>query len=73
MRTCTLKLGKDEPVSRNFPNTAGAAESRARGIATPVNVVTPPERGKWRKENPAEIEAIIPLIGPTMEALSYEV
>lgn len=46
-----------------------AAEVRT----TPVNVVTPPERGKWRKENPAEIEAIIPLIRPMMEALSYEV
>ena len=47
---------------------------RAKAAAlstTPVNVVTPPERGKWRKENPGEIEAILPLIAPTMEALGY--
>jgi hypothetical protein len=35
--------------------------------------VTPPERGKWRKENPREIEAIMPLLAPAMEALGYEV
>ena len=45
---------------------------RARAIATtPINVVTPPERGKWRKENLAAIEAILPLVEPTMEALGY--
>jgi hypothetical protein len=47
---------------------------RARAAAlssTPVNVVTPPERGKWRKENPDEITAILELIAPTMEALGY--
>lgn len=37
----------------------------------PVNVVTPPERGKWRRENPKEIENVLPLIQPTMEALGY--
>lgn len=49
---------------------------RAKAAAvrtTPVNVVTPPERGKWRKENPDEIGKIVPLIAPAMEALSYEV
>jgi LPS sulfotransferase NodH len=49
---------------------------RAKAAAvrtTPVNIVTPPERGKWRKENPGEIEAIVPLIAPAMEALGYEV
>lgn len=39
--------------------------------ATPVNVVTPPERGKWRRENPAEIESILPLIEATSRALGY--
>ena len=50
------------------------ASLRAKAAAirtTPVNVVTPPERGKWRKENPAEIEAVVPLLRPTMEALGY--
>jgi LPS sulfotransferase NodH len=46
---------------------------RAAAVATtPINIVTPPERGKWRRENPKEIEAISDLIRPTMEALGYE-
>jgi Sulfotransferase family len=44
--------------------------ARASGT-TPVNVVTPPERGKWRRENPNEIAAILPLIRSTMEELGY--
>lgn len=39
---------------------------------TPVNVVTPPERGKWRRENPGEIAAILPSIAPLMSELGYE-
>jgi sulfotransferase family protein len=47
--------------------------SKARSLKeTPINVVTPPERGKWRHENPSEIEVIMPLIRPTMERLGYE-
>lgn len=42
-----------------------------RLAATPINVVTAPERDKWKRENPAEIEAILPLITPTMERLGY--
>ena len=46
--------------------------SKAAALSTtPVNVVTPPERGKWRRENPGEIEAILPLIAPTMKELGY--
>jgi hypothetical protein len=48
---------------------AKAAEARSK----PVNVVTPPERGKWKRENPMEIERILPLIEPTMERLGYEI
>lgn len=52
----------------------GALRAKAAAArTTPINVVTPPERGKWRKENPREIESIVPLIAPAMEALSYEV
>ncbi len=40
---------------------------------TPVNVVTPPERGKWRRENPREVSSVLPLITPTMHALGYSV
>ena len=47
--------------------------ARAGAIAsTPINTVTPPERGKWRRENPAEIAAVTALIAPTMSALGYE-
>ena len=45
---------------------------KARALnQTPINVVTPPEQGKWRRENPKEISSIIPLIAPTMERLGY--
>jgi hypothetical protein len=47
-------------------------EKAAAARSKPVNVVTPPERGKWRRENPAEMEAVLPLIRPTMERLGYE-
>jgi hypothetical protein len=48
---------------------------RARAMATittPINTVTPPEPGKWKRENPGEIEAVRDLIAPTMRALGYE-
>jgi hypothetical protein len=49
-----------------------AVRERAEASAkTYVNVVTPPERGKWRRENPDEIRSILPLIEPTMERLGY--
>ena len=43
-----------------------AAELRSR---VPINTVTPPEAGKWKRENPDAIAAIMPLIAPTMEVL----
>lgn len=39
---------------------------------TPVNTVTPPEQGKWRRENREAIESILPAIARTMRRLSYE-
>jgi hypothetical protein len=49
-------------------------EQRAAATATtPINVVTPPERGKWRRENPNEINNVLPLIRPTMEAMGYTI
>lgn len=46
--------------------------AKARALKqTPINVVTPPEQGKWRRENPKEISSILPLIEPTMERLRY--
>lgn len=38
---------------------------------TPVNVVTAPEAGKWRRENPAEIENVTPFLAPTLQRLGY--
>ncbi len=50
----------------------GVLRSEAEAISTtPVNTVTPVERGKWRRENPAEIHSILPLIAPTMAKLGY--
>ena len=57
-----LGLPYEEPVR------ARAAATRT----TPINVVTPVERGKWRKENPEEITSVEELIAPTMKKLGYE-
>ena len=51
-----------------------AVKAKAAEVKTkPVNVVTPVEPGKWRRENPAEIRAVLPLIQPTMSAMGYEI
>lgn len=47
---------------------------RAQAIgSTPVNVVSAPERGKWHRENPNEIQSIMWLIEPMMRELGYQV
>lgn len=69
----------DDPVSEVGRLLAGLGlrytpelRRKALGIeSTPINVVTPPERGKWRRENPDEIERILPLIEPMMGRLGY--
>lgn len=50
------------------PAVRAAAESLA---GNPVNVVTAPEPGKWRRENPREIDAVEALLAPTMAKLGY--
>ncbi|MFN2388443.1 MAG: sulfotransferase [Actinomycetota bacterium] len=47
-----------------------AVRAKARRLE-PINTVTPPERGKWRRENPEEIRSVVPLIRPTMDKLGY--
>jgi hypothetical protein len=47
-------------------NLARFAESLPR-----INVVSAPEREKWRHENPEAIERILPLIAPLMQTLGY--
>lgn len=49
----------------------GVGRRAAATGTTPINTVTPPEGGKWRRENPGEIRSILPLIAPTMERLGY--
>ena len=57
----------------DLPYEAAVREKAAATSTTPINTVTPPEPGKWRKENPTEIETIVPLIAPTMTAMGYEI
>lgn len=52
-----------------YEDAVGAKASSTR--TTAINTVTPPEMGKWRRENPQEIKAIFGLIAPTMSALGY--
>lgn len=54
-----------------LPYEDGVRRRAEATTTTPINVVTPPERGKWRKENPGAIESVLPLLAPTMEALGY--
>jgi len=44
----------------------------ASASTTLINTVTPPERGKWKRENPDEIGRILSVIEPTMRALGYD-
>jgi hypothetical protein len=68
----------DDPVAEvgrlldwlNLPYEDRVRAHAAESKTAPVNTVTPPERGKWRRENPREIEAILPLLGPTMDRLT---
>lgn len=57
--------------SLELPYEDGVRRRAEATTTTPINVVTPPERGKWRKENPGAIESVLPLLAPTMEALGY--
>jgi Sulfotransferase family len=53
-----------------LPSEDGLRAAAAGARHSPVNIVTPPEKGKWKRENPTEIEAIEPLIRPTMDRIS---
>ena len=54
------------------PFEAAVRERAQTTRTTPINVVTPPEAGKWRRENPREIEAVSSRLHKTMKALGYE-
>ncbi|MFP5351512.1 MAG: sulfotransferase family protein [Actinomycetota bacterium] len=71
-----LVADPEEEVGRlmgflELPYESAVRAKAAAARTKPVNVVTPPEQGKWRRENPTEIENVLPLIRPTMEALGY--
>lgn len=51
--------------------TEEAAEFTAAIPHTPLNSVTPPRAEKWRTENPAEINRILPLVAATERRLGY--
>ena len=37
-----------------------------------INVVSAPDREKWRRENPEAIARILPLVEPVMRRLGYD-
>jgi hypothetical protein len=47
-----------------------AIASRLDGLS--INTVTPPEAGKWRRENPEAVTRILPIIAETERKLGYE-
>jgi hypothetical protein len=51
------------------PEAVGYAEELDRHVTK--KAVTPPKRDKWREENGAEIERILPQIEPMMRRLGY--
>jgi hypothetical protein len=66
-----------EELGRIFERLGLTFGDEARRLAealdrTPVNSVTPPRREKWRDENPAEIERILPLVAETERRLGYD-
>lgn len=60
-----------DELALDFESVVAARAEEAK--TKPINVVTPPQRGKYHKENPGEIERIEPLIAGTMKELGYEV
>jgi hypothetical protein len=68
----------DDPVAEvgrlmerlDLPYEDAVRDLASASMTSPVNTVTAPERGKWRRENPLEIEGVLPLIRPTMDRLS---
>lgn len=57
----------------DLPYETEVKAKAAATATTPINTVTPPEPGKWRRENPAEIESIAGVISPTMQRMGYEI
>jgi hypothetical protein len=65
------------PVLRRIAEFVGvdfevAGLAAHAGTLPRINVVSAPDRDKWRRENPEAIERILPLVGPTMQRLGYD-
>lgn len=56
----------------NLPFEAQFRAAAAAAGSTPINTVTAPEPGKWKRENPEEVQAIGPMISNVMAALGYD-
>ena len=63
-----LFQGIDVPVDDEVLTWASELDTHVSRTA-----VTAPSREKWRKEHPAEIQSILPMIEPTMRRLGYEI
>lgn len=66
----------EEETVRLFGQLGLPDADEVRGHASQLDrhvakAVTPPRKDKWRTENPAEIERILPLIEPMMRRLGY--
>jgi sulfotransferase family protein len=64
--TGRLMKALDVPVEDVVLEAAAALDRHV------VKSVTPPEPGKWRRENPSDVEEVLPLIAPTMVRLGYD-
>jgi hypothetical protein len=53
------------------PADDGVLSAAAALSSHVTKAVTAPREGKWREENPGEVESVLPLIGPTMRRLGY--
>ena len=65
------------PVLRRIADFVGVGFEEgglaAHAEALPrINVVSAPDRDKWRRENREAIERILPLVGPMMQRLGYD-
>jgi hypothetical protein len=70
-------IAEPGPVLRRIAEFVGvdfeAGGLAAHAEALPrINVVSAPERDKWRRQNPEGIERILPLVEPTMQRLGYD-
>jgi hypothetical protein len=72
-----LVASPEDEVARLVDRLGLALTPEMRRIARelerlPINIVTPPRAGKWRVENRAAVERVLPLIADVERRLGYE-